>query len=66
MMIVMAILSVLAFLNVFTFDIKGILTGIIYGVAYGYCFVVLHSLFTTFRDEKEGVAATPNSQDTKA
>lgn len=66
MMILMAIIAVLCFLSILSFDPKGIITGWLYGVAYGYAFVVLYSIMTMYREESEGVAAAPHNQDTKA
>lgn len=58
MMIVMAISTVLCLLHILSFTVEGIITAIVYGAIYGYLFVVLYSLFSLFREEKQrGFAA---------
>jgi hypothetical protein len=53
MMIVTAVCSIIQFLNIFSFTAEGVFGGIMFGCIYGYCFVVLYSLFYKFRAEKE-------------
>lgn len=53
-MIVLGISAVLAALNILSFSPYGIVQGLI-GFAYnGYFFVVIYSLYSVFRREREG------------
>jgi len=65
-MILMAIIAVLAFLSILSMSLEKTVIGWIYGAPYAYSFVILHSLYTTFREEKEGAATETNLQDLKA
>lgn len=63
MMILLAILSILSFLNILSFTAHGVVSGLIYGVFYGYLFVVIHSLFTVFEEEFErGYTGQPGAK----
>jgi len=53
MMIYMAVITVLALLNFLSFTLKGAISAIVYGVIFGYLFVVLYSLYELFREERE-------------
>jgi len=53
MMILLAITSILCFLNILSFTSSGIISGLIYGGLYGYLFVVIYSLYATFKEEFE-------------
>lgn len=52
-MILMAIAAVLSLLQILTFTLHGIFNGIINATIDGYCFVVLYSLYSVFRQEYE-------------
>lgn len=52
-MIIMAVLAVIMFLNILSFTVEGVVTGLIYGIMYAYEFIVLYSLRTMFREESE-------------
>lgn len=53
MVILLAVATICAFLNILSFTSTGIVSGLFNGLIYGYFFVCIYSLFYNFRDEFE-------------
>lgn len=67
MMIVMAVIAVISFLGILSFTVSGVITALIWGAIYGYCFIVLFSLYEMLREEHErGLNTQYQAPETKA
>jgi hypothetical protein len=53
MMIVTALYSIVSFCIISTLNVEDVVEGIFFSCIYGYCFVVLYSLFYKFLAERE-------------
>jgi len=53
LMIVHAIVTVLSALSILSFTSQAIMSGVVNTIFYGYCFVVLYSVFSVFKEEYE-------------
>jgi len=60
MMVAMAICTILSLSRVLSFDLNGLISAIIAVTIYGYCFVVMYSLYDMLKQENErGATAQP-------
>lgn len=67
MLIFLAISAVLCFLNIAQIVSQPILAiiGLVYGLIYAYLFIVMYSLYCTFKEEQEQGTKRYHSSDAK-